>query len=57
MALTYFAQDGSYGDAAGIVILDTRAWSNVDWDRVQSAMDYRRVAEAVEVARLNGEEL
>ena len=54
MALTYFAQDGSYGDAAGLVIIDTRAWNNDQWESVESAGDYERAAIAASIALENG---
>jgi hypothetical protein len=31
MSITYFATDGSFGDAAGIIIVDTTLWSDDDW--------------------------
>ena len=55
MALTYFAQDGSYGDAAGLIIIDTRAWPQDDWDAVESASDYTRANVAHSIALLNGD--
>lgn len=55
MALTYFAQDGSYGDASGLVIIDTRAWPQDDWDRVDTAHDRDRVRIALEVGMENGD--
>ena len=55
MALTYFAADGSYGDAAGLVIIDTRAWNNDQWERVEEASDYVRNAIAANLALENGD--
>ena len=55
MALTYFAQDGSYGDAAGLIIIDTRAWNQDEWDRVDTAHDRDRVRIALEVGMENGD--
>lgn len=55
MALTYFANDGSYGAAAGLVILDTRAWNQEQWDAVENASEYERVAIAVSIASENGD--
>ena len=55
MALTYFAADGSYGDAAGLVILDTRVWNQEQWDAVETASDYERVAIALNVALEEGD--
>ena len=53
----YFAKDGSFGDADGLVVLDTRTWSDGDWQQVENASDYSRAAEAVQVGRRNGTEL
>lgn len=53
--MTYFAQDGSYGDSAGMVILDTRAWSEEQWNLVSEASDSDRVALALQVARENND--
>jgi hypothetical protein len=55
MALTYFAADGSYGWAAGLVILDTRAWNEEQWDAVENASDRERVAIAINVALAEGD--
>jgi alpha-L-fucosidase len=55
MALTYFAQDGSYGDASGLIVLDTRAWNAEQWDSVELASDYKRAGTALEVAARNGD--
>lgn len=29
--LSYFAQDGNYGEAAGYVLMETTWWDEVDW--------------------------
>ena len=55
MALTYFANDGSYGDANGLVIIDTRAWSPEDWEAVENANDYTRSNLAHNIAQQNGD--
>ena len=55
MALTYFAQDGSYGDAAGLVIIDTRAWNRDQWQEVDNALNDERVGVAVYIAAENGD--
>lgn len=55
MALTYFAKDGSYGDAAGMVIIDTRAWNNEQWQAVEEAYDYSRAALAASIGLENGD--
>ena len=51
---TYFAADGSYGMASGIIIVDTNAWNEDDWDRVENAGDFQRAAIAVSIALENG---
>ena len=55
MALTYFAQDGSYGDAAGLIIIDARDWNDDQWDRVDNALDLMRASVALEIAVENGD--
>lgn len=52
---TYFANDGSFGSATGMVVIDTRAWSDEDWTEVENATDDVRVRVAVEVAIRNGD--
>lgn len=39
----YFAEDGNYGDATNIVIVDTTEWTEEDWNEVEEAPDYERV--------------
>jgi len=34
---TYFARDGSYGDAGGILIINTEDWSDDDWAAIDNA--------------------
>ena len=55
MALTYFAGDGSYGDASGLVIIDTRAWNNDQWQAVEESHDYSRAALAAMIALEGGD--
>ena len=52
---TYFAHDGSYGPAAGMVVLDTCAWGPEDWNRIEEATDMERLAVAIDVALQNGD--
>lgn len=42
----YFATDGNYGSAAGIVIADTALWSEEEWNEIEEAPDYLRAATA-----------
>lgn len=55
MALTYFAADGSYGDAAGLIIIDARDWNDDQWDRIDTAHDRDRASIALEIAAENGD--
>ena len=54
-ALTYFAADGSYGDAHGLIILDTRGWGQTDWDKVEMSSDRERIIVALENSVENGD--
>lgn len=47
---TYFAQDGNWGDAEDIIILDTDEFTDEDWDEIRSANDYLRSGVAVAIA-------
>lgn len=46
--ISYFAADGNYGDAAGLTVMETTHWSELDWNLVDQVSDYNRT----EVARL-----
>ena len=52
---TYFAHDGSYGPAAGMLVIDTRGWGPEDWERVEEATDMERLSVAIDVALQNGD--
>jgi hypothetical protein len=47
-SLGYFALDGNYGDASGLLVLETTFWREVDWEILESASDSQRA----NVARL-----
>ena len=49
-SLSYFAIDGSYGDAEGMVVADTSDWTNEMWIFISEVSDYDRgyVAECFE---------
>ena len=51
MSGIYFASDGSYGPAAGLVVLDTTWWSDDDWEDIRKVSDDQRVAVAWAIAR------
>ena len=42
--IAYFANDGSYGDADQLVIIDTSHWSDDRWDAVRNATDNQRIS-------------
>jgi len=50
----YFAQDGSYGNANGLIILDALGWSSDDWERIENASDFNRLDVAIDIAQENG---
>jgi hypothetical protein len=47
---TYFAMDGNYGYAHGLVVIDTKAWTVEDWDAIENASDYDRITVALTIA-------
>lgn len=51
MSLTYFAADGNYGDANGIVIIDTTNWTDADWDVLEQQTDNIRPRAAITISQ------
>jgi hypothetical protein len=49
MNLTYFAQDGSFGDAHNIEIIDTSDFNEDDWTNIWEAGDSNRTSVALEI--------
>jgi hypothetical protein len=47
----YFAEDGNFGSAEGIAILDTTYWTEDDWMEIEGASDYERVGVARSIAQ------
>ena len=47
----YFAMDGNFGDADGIVLCQTQDWTEQDWDYVETCTDDERANRAVEISR------
>lgn len=47
---TYFAEDGAYGNASGMVIIDTEDWTVEDWDLIDNTQDWDRPRVAREIA-------
>lgn len=48
MSGTYFAKDGSYGDATGLVIVDTSKWTEEQWQMIEETSDSFRSVRAFE---------
>jgi hypothetical protein len=46
--LNYFAEDGNYGNADGLTIMETTHWNELDWQIVEEASEWARP----EVARV-----
>jgi len=40
--LSYFATDGNYGSADGILVLETTSWSELDWQMIEEVSDEDR---------------
>lgn len=51
MALVYFALDGNYGGATGLVIADVSKWTDEDWLRIDEADDSSRpsIAQSISI--------
>lgn len=45
----YFAKDGNYGDADGLVVVDTANWLVADWALIEQASDEHKSAVAKEI--------
>jgi len=40
--LSYFADDGNYGTAHGLVVMETTHWDATDWDIIDDTSDENR---------------
>ena len=40
--LSYFAEDGNYGSADGMTIMETTHWSELDWEIIEQVSDADR---------------
>jgi hypothetical protein len=40
--LHYFAEDGNYGSADGLAVMETTHWNDTDWDIIEDTADYFR---------------
>jgi hypothetical protein len=47
---TYFAADGSFGDADGLVIIDTSNFTESEWSGLDGAGDTDRLVDAEYIA-------
>ena len=50
---TYFALDGNYGEAQGMVVVDTTKWSEDDWTQIEEAGDSERAQVALDLTNKN----
>jgi hypothetical protein len=50
---TYFALDGNYGEAQGMVVVDTTKWSEDDWTQIEEARDSERAQVALDLTIKN----
>ena len=41
-SLHYFATDGNYGDAGGMVVMETTHWNEMDWEIIEATSDEYR---------------
>ena len=41
-SLSYFAKDGNYGDANGIIVVDTSEWTDSDFEMLDGVSDWDR---------------
>lgn len=46
----YFADDGNYGDANGLVVIDTALFTDEDWTLIEEATDWDRPKLARDIA-------
>lgn len=46
----YFADDGNYGDANGLVVIDTGHFTDEDWTLIEQTSDWQRAVVARDIA-------
>jgi len=51
MSMVFFANDGSYGDATDLVVLNCEHFNNEDWLAIDEANDYDRLPIARTLAK------
>jgi len=54
---TYFAADGSFGDAGDLVVIDTTNFTDAEWEAINGTSDLRRKLVAERAAANLGAEL
>jgi hypothetical protein len=47
---SYFASDGSFGDADDFAVVDTSSWTDSDWEEIEDSYDWERPAVARAIA-------
>lgn len=57
MSKAYFAQDGNYGDAYDVEIVDTTRWTEKDWQDIDDELDYARPELARAIAQRYNDEI
>jgi hypothetical protein len=54
MSKTYFAEDGNYGNAESMTVVDTDNWTDEDWEVIDESLDSERPWVAELIARKHG---
>ena len=50
MNLTYFSNDGSFGNANNLVVVDTSKWTDEDWTETEEALSWEQSQVAMRIA-------
>lgn len=51
--MSYFAQDGNYGNAVALVVVNTANFTEEDWQTIDEARDSERGEVALQISRKN----
>ena len=57
MRIHYFAEDGNYGSADGLVIVDTSDWTEDEWEIIDGALDCDRPIIARSLSKTDPDQL
>ena len=49
MTLHYFAEDGNYGSAEGLIVVDSSTFTEEEWEEIESLPDNDRILFVQEV--------